>query len=259
MQHRSRFRSFDFWDGAVFGFALSLVFLFALSWAFSSAVQENWRALASLVAIPVAFLGAFVSLHATRYQLNHKRSQDLASARAVLPLAISRLFEVGETAILIAADRHPSQPASLEEAQQMLRIENGIIEALRDNIASADDATSQWLSVTLAWYQVYHSRLSTWFATPAPIPLQDGTTNFGHQREEALMNWATFTALIEHFYPYARGAEPRVGSRLDTSRISAAFARTHIDLEMTANFQARLDLRLNRFSDGEISKFQFKY
>lgn len=72
------------------------------------------------------------------------------------------------------------------------------------------------------------------------------------------MDWATFYALIEHMYEYARNVEDNVPERLDASRIRSAFFHNIFTIDFTTSFEERISIRVNRLSDGRIEHFGFR-
>lgn len=229
-----------------------------IAWFLSGKSIEEQRTLVALIAIPVAFVGAFISFSTVRYQLNNTKNQDLASARVVLPLALTRMMSIADNGILLASGQHTSPPTNLEEARDLLTLDEKIIDIIRDNVRAADPVTRSWLSVTIARYQVYFARIDGWWNSAPPTLDALGNTVFTSEREDALMDWATFYALIEHMYEYARNVEDNVPERLDASRIRSAFFHNIFTIDFTTSFEERISIRVNRLSDGRIEHFGFR-
>lgn len=258
MPVQGRFRSFDFWDGVIFGAVISTIICLIVAAFYSGLPSKAWGAFATLLAVPTAFFAAMIALWTTRYQLSRNRDQDLASARAVLPLALTRMIEVSREAILMVSGQRSSAPASLQETREILLIDDATIQALRDNVRAADPVTQEWLSVAIARYQVYFARVESWFSSPPPHRNRQGQTVLGWDRGSALLDWATFFALTEHFFSYARGGAASVPGRLDITRISAAIDLTIPAVTLSEDFTSILAGRLIRVEDGKIDHFQFK-
>lgn len=259
MTIKNRFKTFDFWDGAVFGITVSCIIALMIAWLLSNNSFEERRILVTLIAIPVAFIGAFVSLSVVRYQINYARSQELASARAVLPLALTRMVDVANNAILLASGQHTSPPISLEDARALLTLDESVISIIRDNVQFADPVTRLWLSVTIARYQVYFSRIDGWWSSPTPTLNANSVTAFDHTRENALMDWGTFHALVEHHYEYARIVVDEVPKRLDVSKIRSALSHNIFSVTFTNPFEQRIDDRLDFLKDGNVRLFGFTF
>ncbi len=257
MPKNNRFRTFDFWDGAVFGVAATSIVALLVAWFLSGKTPDDQRVLVTLIAIPVAFTGAFLSLSVVRYQINNTRTQDLASARVVLPLALTRMMSVADNGILLAAGQHTNPITNLEDARNLLTLDEKIIDILRDNVRAADPTTRKWLSVTIARYQVYYARIDGWWNSSPPTVNAAGETDFSFEREDALMDWATFYALVEHLYEYAREVVDNAPERLDASRIHSAYFKNIFAIDFTSAFEQRINNRVAQISDGRLEHFQF--
>lgn len=258
MPKNSRFKTFDFWDGAVFGITASSITALIIAWFLSGRSLDDQRILVTLIAIPVAFVGAMVSLSVVRYQVNNARTQDLASARVVLPLALTRMIDVANNGILLASGQHASPVTKLDEVRTLLTLDEKIIDIVRDNVRAADPITRNWLSVTIARYQVYFARIDDWWNSSPPTVNHAGETVFSHQREDALLDWATFFALVEHLYEYARDVIDNVPEHLDASRISSAFFMNLSSIDFDNTFEQRIEVRVSRLADGRLEHFQFR-
>jgi hypothetical protein len=257
MPKRNRFKTFVFWDGAVFGVASSSIIALMIAWFLSGRSPDDQRILATLIAIPVAFVGAFVSLSVVRYQVNNARTQDLASARVVLPLALTRMISVANSGIILASGQHTSPVTNIEDARSLLTLDEKIIDILRDNVRAADPITRKWLSVTVARYQIYYARIDGWWNSPPPTVNSSGETVLSSEREDALMDWATFYALVEHLFEYARDVVDNAPERLDATRIRSAYFHNIFSIDFTNAFEQRIDNRVDRLSDGRLEHFQF--
>ncbi|MGJ8598074.1 hypothetical protein [Sulfitobacter sp.] len=257
MPKNNRFKTFDFWDGAVFGVTVTSIIALIIAWLLSGRTPEDQRILVTLIAIPVAFFGAFVSLSVVRYQINNTRTQDLASARVVLPLALTRMMSVADNGILLAASQHTIPITNLADARNLLTLDEKIIDILRDNVRAADPITRKWLSVTIARYQVYHSRIDGWWNSSPPTVNASGETDFSFEREDALMDWATFYALVEHLFEYAREVVDNTPERLDASRIRSAYFKNIFAIDFTSAFEQKINIRVGRLLDGKLEHFQF--
>lgn len=250
---KGRFRSFDFWDGTVFGVAVSTIAALLSVIAFGETPQQHWSVLATLTTVPIAAVAAWIALHATRYQINNARVQDLEAARAVLPLALSRAISVAKSGMEYASG---SAVGTRQEIENALSLDEAVIGIFRDCIRAADPITRQWLQVLIARYQVYHSRMDGWCQSAAPVN-NGGVLSLAPERQDAIMDWATFHALVEHFYPFARGMSEAVPERLDGRRLRSAYFLHLFHLSFDPAFQARIDHRNARLQDGDIEHFRF--
>jgi len=73
------------------------------------------------------------------------------------------------------------------------------------------------------------------------------------------MDWATFFALVEHLYEYARDVVDHVPERLDASRIRLAYFHNIFSIDFTSAFEQRINARVGRLSDGRLEHFQFRH
>jgi hypothetical protein len=258
MPKNNRFKTFDFWDGAVFGVAATTITALMIAWFLSGKSPDEQRILVTLIAIPVAFVGAVVSMSVVRYQVNNIRTQDLASARVVLPLALTRMMSVADNGILLASGQHTSPITNLEDARNLLTLDEKIIDIVRDNVRAADPNTRKWLSVTVARYQVYFARIDGWWNSSPPSVNAAGETVFSFEREDALMDWATFYALVEHLFEYSRDVVDNVPERLDASRVRSAYFKNIFEIDFTSAFEQRINTRVDRLSDGRLEHFHFR-
>lgn len=250
---QGRFRSFDFWDGVVFGVAVSTIAALMAVIVFGAFPRELWSVLATLASVPIAAIAAWIALSATRYQINHARIQDLEATKAVLPLALSRAISVAKNGMAYASGSAVGTRQQIEEA---LSLDDSVIGTFRDCIRAADPVTREWLKVLIARYQVYHARMDWWCQSAAPAN-NGGLLSLVPEREDAIMDWATFHALVEHFYPFARGMTESVPRRLDGTRLRSAYFLHLFHLGFHPTFQARIDKRNERLADGDIEHFRF--
>ncbi len=250
---KGRYKSFDFWDGTIFGVTIATIAALITALIFGSIPKEHWSSLATLFAVPVAAASALIALAATRFQINYARAQDLEAARAVLPLALSRAISVARSGLLYASGAMVGTRREIEDA---LALDDRVIEILKDCVRSADPMTRQWLQVLIARYQVYYARVDGWCEETAP-------NNSGlylsivPERQDAIMDWAIFHALVEHFYPYARGMSETVPRDLDGERLRSPYTLHLFQFEFDATFQERIDRRISRLSDGRVDHFRF--
>lgn len=251
---KGRFKSFDFWDGAVFGATIATLLGLALAYLFAEYARETWGIIARLIVIPVAGVGALIALWSTRYQITHAREQDLEAARAVLPLALSRAISVAKKGMAYASGQLSGSRTEIEDA---LALDESVIQVLRDCVRSSDPLTREWLQVLIGRYQVYFARLDGWSDEPSPV-IVAGKLDLSNDRQDAIMDWATFHAIVEHFFSYARGLDKAVPRRLREGRISSPYFMYLHDLAFDDGFRERIDVRTSRLEDGRIEHFQFK-
>lgn len=254
---KGRFKTFDFWDGFVFGLAVFSASLFIFAWLFWSKSPEERSVLATLATIPAAFFAALVAFMVTRYQLNYGTDQDLRSAKAVLPLALTKLIEISESAIRIIAGQHQNPYITLDETRKELILPEDVIDILRDNIRSSDLITQEWLSALVSWYQVYFARINGWWDSPFPRVDPLATLHLDLSREQALLDWATLHALTANLFEYARNGTQCAPKFLDTNLIRSAFFHSIYEVELDDRFNKFLNIRLDRIQDGRIDHFRF--
>jgi len=256
MSFENKFKSFDFWDGATFGAAVTAIIALGIAWIFAESSTDNYQTLATIVTIPAAVIAASIALYGIRYQIGNVRQQDLASAKAVLPLALTRMIEVSQFGMLLAAGR--KNPLSTSQGtQELLKLDDVVLQILRDNIKSADPITREWLVVTIARYQIYFSRAKNWIESSPPSTNAYGDVVLNLERQDAVLDWATFHMLAEQMFEYARGSVAHAPKSFDSQRINSALFLNGIDSIFTQDFEDRKKLRINCYADGNIQHLKF--
>ena len=263
MAFRGRFRSFDFWDGTVFGAALMSVLFSVGVWAFVSLGPEHWAWLATLLAIPAALIGAGIALWTTRYQMNRQREQDLASARAVLPLVVSRVCTYCISGVQFFGDPYSDQNLNeWENIESKLQFSSEDLSALRDAIRVVDPITREWISILIARYQVAMSRsrdfLSYHHPGRAQTSANDMTKILLKNIPHVLFDWSLLYAISENMFEFARGGKESVSSRLDLDRIGYAIRSQKIDMNFDEIDEERLEQYIKKFGDGSVEHFRFR-
>ena len=138
--------------------------------------------------------------------------------------------------------------------RERLRLSSETMETLKNCIRSADEITRDWLTVIIANYQVYYSR-SERLIPSAPVHQPNGENVFAPAQEDALIDWATFHALTEHIFPFARPRGHPVSETLDVDRIRSAFFIANYGLYQNELLQKRLGTRLETIADGKLEHF----
>jgi hypothetical protein len=248
-----RFKGFEFWDGAVFGAFVALEVAFITAWSWDYFDDQYWNIVSRFIAVPVSLIGAFIALTTTRFQISYNRNNDLEAWRAVLPLALSELIRISKNGLLIAADQAPvgSSP------HELLKLSPEALKTLQECIRSSDPVSREWLKVLVARYQVYYVRAEGLDQSPPPSEGADGVTHFNPEREDALIDWATFFALVEHHFEYARGVSNQCDTYLNTKKISSSLKFHLLSTNFDKRFNQRLQIRIDRISDGDIRHFKF--
>ena len=106
----NRFKGFEFWDGVVFGSLITLVIVFITIGLLDHFDKNWWDTITRFIDTPIALVGVFLAIGSVRFQINFSRKQELAAAKAVLPLALSEMIGVAQTGIQFAAHDLGSGP-----------------------------------------------------------------------------------------------------------------------------------------------------
>lgn len=252
-----RFSTFEFWDGFVAGVTAFFLVALAFGWFWSEAGSELRSGITTLLAAGVSLAAVSSAFWATRHQINNTRMQDLAASKAVLPLALTKLVEVSRNGIMLAANQHPSPPKNLTEIINMLSLDDKVIDILKDNIRVADAGSRDWMSATIARYQIYFARVDNWWAPTDSEVATYGEFSLSVEREDALLDWATLHALAAHHFSYARGSVNCVPVRLPANEIRTALFINLYCTSFDERLEKSIERRTARVGDGRVDNFLF--
>lgn len=252
---RGRFKSFEFWDGFVFGvfFISMLACIFLL--IFNNIFDIENQVMATFLGVTVAILSIFVSIRRQNNLNQDNLNNELASARVVLPLAISELYRVAQIGIQLAAGLHQNRASEKSEIMEILKISPDSLAALRDCVKFSDEITRDWISVMLARYQVYYSRSES-LADSAIEYEFDGVPKPGSLRLNIALDWCTLRCLVEHLYPYARSSRSQVAERLNPDRIREIFHFELIGVQRDQGYDDFVGRVAERYRPGRAEDFR---
>lgn len=253
---RNSFTSFDFWNGLVSGVSICSVVSLALAGLFGGSFDAG--AIATLATIPAVLFAATVAVIATRHQMTEARRQDLASAKAVLPLALSSFSEACEEAIQIATCQQSNPPSGRSEIRKSLTVPESVIAVLRDNIKSSDKEAREWLTVLVAHYQLCLARIDSWWDALEPIEDCNGVIHLEASRQNAVLDWATLHSISGNLFEYSRNRSAKVPDKLDPSHIKSSLFISISNVDFDEIFLSMLDLHLASLQDGSVGRFGIK-
>ena len=176
--------------------------------------------------------------------VERNRLQDLAAWRSTLPLALSKLMSISCDGMAAAVRSGSAATWTQSDLNERLEVPTAVMDTLRNCIKSSDDESRKWLSVLVSRYQVYRSR-------------SEELLTHGAGSHDLALDWATFYALVEHCYPFARGATDQIGITMDSQRINSAFFLNDIELDDDADFAKLVRIKLERYGIAPVSTFQF--
>lgn len=253
---RNRVWTFEYAQGFAAGMTACSIVGLGVAWLFSASDTETQSVYATFAAVPVAIAAALVAMIVARYQINIVRSQDLAAARAVLPLALTRIVQISDDAISLAAGTYDPLPENINIVRQILKVDDNIIQILRDNIKSADPDIQDWISTVIGRYQVYFARLDWWCKAPIPTVDAMGRRNIDIYRQGAMMDWAMLHALSSHLFEYGRRSSERVPNKIDKKTILHPIPLDQY--EFNDDFRKLADGRIACLGDGSLARFSFE-
>lgn len=111
----------------------------------------------------------------------------------------------------------------------------------------------------IARYQVYFARVDGWISSEQARYDGNGALTVEFDREGALIDWATFLAIVEHLYGYARGSSDDAPKCLDASRVISTFF-LHLDaasFDLEQEFRTRVENWVEHLTPGEVEKLGF--
>jgi hypothetical protein len=256
MALRGRFSSFDFWDGAAFGAAAAMLAIFLIGSLFQIVGFNPDRYVELALPVLAALLGIIGLSWVTRHQMNRQRAQDLASARAVLPLTLSRICHASQRGIEFFASPFIGDYQSWNKIISQLEIQPEDVSVLRDAVRSANPAASEWIVVLITNYQVALSQSRQFIEEAAP---KDESARYAshllQSNGDLPFHWSKVFAISEHLFDYARGGSDIVPENIDVSRLGHAIKWRDHDLKIK-EFDSRLSRFTRRYGNGHISKFK---
>lgn len=186
--------------GVFLGLQLGLI----LAWIWDSELADLFKQNASdFLAALVTLIASAVALAAVFWKTEHQRSRKLAAARAVLPMALTKLIEVSRHGIdySLRDESFLKDVSNFDEVQAALSLPDSTLQILKENIENASPEEEKWLSLIIGHYQIYRSRLLGLISDPNRIVVD-------YNRASLASDWCLLHALAEHLFDFARTGTP---------------------------------------------------
>lgn len=200
-------------------FTLLLVWILdsQLSLPFERVVASLFGALAGLIAATLALAGVLTNIANQNHLVDKQRLARLGSARAVLPLTLSRInsvcllgFHVAEQIEALKID-----PVQARLRFDALEISGDDLKTLKECIEVADSNSAAWLSLIVAHFQIQVSSLESPLFDPNFLILDEQVANRAAQ-------WALIQCFIMHLFTFSRTSIP-ADDTLPRERFSLPF------------------------------------
>jgi hypothetical protein len=189
------------------------------------------------ITVLVGFFASAIAIGSALLSIN--KQQELIdrrhiSARAVLPLTLSRLYKLAEDGFETVLNTNALRNVSREDAitqLQRLEIPTDNIKQIRECVEAADKETQEWLSLILAHWQLETSRLESTLLTENLSYDARDLANSG-------VDWLVIRAMIIHLFEYSRtGSAPEAALALND--IAAPLRSGHRHNEELSNARTR--------------------
>lgn len=250
---------FSFFDRFTSGLLVGSLFSIALAALFDSEVaqraQDSWVNLATIFG---AIIAALLALYGVNKQIAHqndslnkqithqnsleekRRQASLNAAKSSLPLALSRLTDICETAIYF----HLNQTTAGNFKTTDLDLAESTLEIFKECIEHSEGLSQRWLIAILARYQIMHSRST------------GDIQQWEHARTDVYLavDWVFLKSIVGHCF---RGARLK---GLDISR-TVNLQNTQLPIknnphhEVLEKFNLLLQQRIKKLT-GDISEFE---
>jgi hypothetical protein len=193
----------------ILGLAIGFCLAFGLAWLLDGDVasvlaKKPWEPLTLPITLFVGVL-AYIGIQAQikqQYNIAEKQRQNqLKAARAVLPLVLSSLHalcKVGFSLQPRVSDLRQN-PDEAKASIERLSVTSDQIQTIKECIEFGDDASSAWLSLILAHFQIEVSRLNG---------LVFGASHTGHIIESSQVDWEVIASMIDHLFDFSRTGSP---------------------------------------------------
>lgn len=192
------------------GLLLGAAFALFLAWAIDGDVGESlakngtyiFSALASLLAASIALVGVFSNIENQNQLAERNRLASLRAAKAVLPLALTKLYSVAEAGFDFALEEETfyREPSNRETILAKLALDAAVLSTLKECISFGDEVSSAWLSAIIRKYQICFARHDRRLSDH-DLLLMD------FDRAGLAANWAILLAMVAHSFEFARGGQ----------------------------------------------------
>lgn len=240
-----KIKSFDpFTSGLLLGawFSIGLACLFD-----SDVKQGVLDNSINILTVFVAIIAAWIALYGVNKQIaqqanlaEKRRLASLNAAKSALPLALSRLTDICETAIHYHLQKEVCEDfhvGTLDLAESTLAI-------LKECIEHSTGVTQRWLIAILARYQIMHSRSVNDIQTAAP----DKVDIF------LAVDWVFLRSVVGHCFKGARLEGLEISSELNLQNVQLPVTINSHDEGLT-DFNMLLTQRIAKLI-GTISEFE---
>lgn len=197
------FENFPF--GVLLGFILGMLFAIYLGSDISASAKSNIVGIATafgtLIAAGFATFGVIATIRQQEAHRQKERTDKLNAARSTLPLSLSKLTGLTEKGFRYAMETQgwDNEATFFPSLRSDLEIDNFTMANLKESIQYSDDTTAEWLSIFIAHYQVYYSRMLSRF--------NEKPLNFEDRCIGAAADWLLLKAILLNLFDYARGGQ----------------------------------------------------
>jgi hypothetical protein len=207
-----------------------------------------------LIAGLLALFGALVTVFAIWSQIkqsdlleSERRRREEFAARAILPLALSSLYDYAETCLTVLTsykdDISEGERNYLDENKIIPNIPEAVIPSLRDCARFAAEETGREIADILAFLQIHSARL------------RGGRfrKDFGNlDRDDRIFDTAQILAMISRLFPYSRGVVEQEKRELDQEIANSLRVHNVNESEFPHIFR-RLELRIKLSKEGKLN------
>ena len=244
-----------------FGIFIGSIFTFGLAWVLDSNVgeeiQKNWTyglsALVTLLGATIALVGVFSSIENQNSIAQDNRNRDLAAAKAVLPLALTKMRRVADQGFEYSfqSDEFLKNVENINTVANDVDLPDNVISIFQNCIRGAPATTGRWISVLIAHYQLARSSLDYSANTLDSLISSDN-------RAESAARWAIVRALADHLWGFARGELSEAPNNLDLQSISMPILSNHFGTQIGSLAIDRIVQYRNSFNSGDIADLEVK-
>lgn len=242
----------------VFGAFVATEAALVVGWWVSENGDTLYQILTDWSGFAATIIAAFIAFQSVMIGIRYQRTRELVGARAILPMALSNLSALSNDGLRLCANVNGERDnLTSDQIFERLRMSEATLEQLQQNISWSPTNAEKWMTVLIANYQVFLSRCKRWSDSEESVETERGVFLVPADLIDALLDWATFSALVDHLYEYARGADD-AAELFDVERIPAKFFLMFdvMQEEMGENFRNALDDRQKLLEPGDVTRFR---
>ena len=242
--------------GVFIGFAIAISVAWKLDSDATEFIQKNWTygfsAFITLLAATIALIGVFSSIENQNTIAQKNRDSDLAAAKAVLPLALTRMSRIADRGFdhSLRGAEYFKDNHNLALVAADVDIPTEVISVFQNCIRAESSMAAKWISVLIARYQLAHSTLVR--------ESSDITLIMDANRAEHAARWAIVAAITDHLWDFARGELQEPPENLDLSRIVMPIFSEHFGTAIGNLAASRITDYRRTFNSGRISDLEVK-